>query len=197
MLTRRTVAASLIAAPLVIPRIGEVSRPASRRLIAAARAQIGVTTSYDPAYVRLAYPGGDVPVSSGVCIDVVVRAYRDAFNFDFQKAIHEDMGAHFAAYPAIWGLSRPDRNIDHRRVPNMETWLKRYGHERPDTRWMPGDLMSCRVPRNLPHIAIVSDRRGRDGHWRVIHNIGGGTREESLIDRFGEQRRFRFLPVPV
>ena len=100
-------------------------------LIAAARGQIGVTRAYDPGYSRIAYPGGDVPRERGVCTDVVIRAYRDAFGIDLQRAVHEDMAAHFAAYPRHWGLQRPDRNIDHRRVPNLERFWQRAGADLP------------------------------------------------------------------
>lgn len=102
---------SASAAPLL------AAEPWAEKLIDAAQAQIGVTTRYDPAYVRLAYPMGDVPEDRGVCTDVIIRAYRSAFGVDLQRHVHEDMRAAFADYPKIWGLARPDSNIDHRRVP--------------------------------------------------------------------------------
>ncbi|MEZ5967703.1 MAG: DUF1287 domain-containing protein [Hyphomonas sp.] len=116
------------------------------RLALAARRQIGVTRSYDAAYVRPAYPMGDVDRSRGVCTDVIIRAYRDAFDVDLQKRVHEDMLGAFSDYPRIWGLSRPDSNIDHRRVPNLERFLERNGcallpQERSG--WQPGDLSRC------------------------------------------------------
>ena len=117
---RRTLLSSLFALPL-LPDVAALNETHAARLIVKARQQIGVTTSYDPAYIGLDYPGGDVPRDTGVCIDVIIRAYRDAFGFDFQKKVHEDMAANFAAYPNRWGLTRTDRNIDHRRVPNVET----------------------------------------------------------------------------
>ncbi len=163
-------------------------------LIVRARSQIGVTTLYDGAYVSLDYPMGDVPRDRGVCIDVVIRAYRDAFEFDFQKNVHEDMAANFAAYPKRWGLTRTDRNIDHRRVPNVETWLRRQGHELPASDWQPGDIITSRVDGSLPHIGILSSRKDRRGRWKAIHNIGLGTLEDSRIWKYGDQRRFRFLP---
>jgi uncharacterized protein YijF (DUF1287 family) len=88
-------------------------------IVTAARKQIGKTVSYDPAYVGLEYPGGDLPIEKGVCTDVVVRALRDALTMDLQKLIHEDMKIAFSSYPKIWGLKKTDRNIDHRRVPNL------------------------------------------------------------------------------
>lgn len=191
--TRRSYLASLLALPFT-PSLLTHPDTRSARLVVQARTQIGVTTTYDPAYVRLDYPGGDVPRDRGVCIDVIIRAYRDAFAFDFQKQIHEDMAANFGAYPKRWGLTRTDRNIDHRRVPNVETWLARHGHELPAQDWQPGDLMTCRVGGTLPHIGILSSRKDRSGRWKAIHNIGLGTLEDSRIWAYEAQRRFRFLP---
>ena len=181
--------------PLAAGNAGWQVYPGATQLIAAARRQVGVTIDYDPAYIRLAYPGGDVPRETGVCIDVVVRAYRDAFGFDFQTAIHEDMRAHFPLYPRTWGLSRPDRNIDHRRVPNLEAWLSRHASELPAEDSKAGDILTCRVDASLPHIAIISDKTTAWGEPLVIHNIGLGAREERLIGRFGHERRFRFYPA--
>ena len=190
---RRTVLSSLFALPLV-PGVAALDETRAAKLIVRARQQIGVTTDYDPAYVGIDYPGGDVPRDRGVCIDVIIRAYRDAFSFDFQENVHEDMEANFAAYPNRWGLTRTDRNIDHRRVPNVETWLQRHGHELPATDWMPGDVMTCRVGGSLPHIGILSSQKDRLGRWRAIHNIGLGTLEDSRIWAYSNKRRFRFLP---
>ncbi len=191
--TRRTYLASLFALPFT-PGLFDHADTRGARLIVHARTQIGVTTLYDGAYVGLDYPGGDVPRDRGVCIDVIIRAYRDAFAFDFQKHIHEDMAANFPAYPKRWGLTRTDRNIDHRRVPNVETWLERHGHELPTRDWQPGDMITCRVGGTLPHIGILSSRKDRHGRWKAIHNIGLGTLEDSRIWAYGDQRRFRFLP---
>ena len=99
----------------------------SSPIVVAARSQIGRTVIYDPAYVGLAYPGGDVPIERGVCTDVVIRALRDALKMDLQKLVHEDMSAAFSKYPKIWGLRKPDRNIDHRRVPNLMKYFERRG----------------------------------------------------------------------
>ncbi|MEL7284548.1 MAG: DUF1287 domain-containing protein [Pseudomonadota bacterium] len=192
-LTRRTCFTGLFALPLA-PSLGTQFDGKSSRLITKARTQIGVTTSYDGAYVALDYPGGDVPRETGVCIDVIIRAYRDAFDFDFQEHIHKDMAANFSHYPKRWGLTRTDRNIDHRRVPNVETWLARQGHELPASDWQPGDLLTCRVGGTLPHIGILSSRKDRQGRWKAIHNIGLGTLEDSRIWAYSDQRRFRFLP---
>ncbi|MEL7541263.1 MAG: DUF1287 domain-containing protein [Pseudomonadota bacterium] len=194
--TRRTCFNGLLALPL-LPSVSARNSAKSATLITKARTQIGVTTSYDGSYVALDYPGGDVPRESGVCIDVIIRAYRDAFGFDFQEHVHEDMAANFSAYPKRWGLTRTDRNIDHRRVPNVETWLERHGHALPASDWQPGDLLTCRVSGTLPHIGILSSRKDRQGRWKAIHNIGLGTREDSRIWAYGDQRRYRFLPTNV
>lgn len=169
------------------------------RLVQAARAQVGVTLGYDGSYRRLDYPGGDVPMETGVCTDVVVRAFR-ALGFDLQVAVHEDMRAHFARYPQSWGLRRPDRNIDHRRVPNLETWLRRQGaalgaSEDPAD-YQPGDIVSWRLPGDLPHIGIVSDRH-IDGRPLILHNIGAGTHEEDVLFAYRIEGHFRWLPGPV
>lgn len=166
------------------------------RLLAAAHAQHGVTVRYDPAYARLDYPGGDVPVDRGVCTDVVVRAYR-GIGIDLQQRVHEDMRDDFAAYPALWGLRRPDRNIDHRRVPNLERYFERHGiafGANPgldDLR--PGDLVTWRLPGNLPHIGIVSDRRsGR--RPLIVHNVGAGVQVEDVLFAWPISGHYRYLP---
>ena len=192
--TRRTCLNGLFAFPL-LPSIAARHETKAASLIVHARQQIGVTTLYDPAYVALDYPNGDVSRDRGVCIDVIIRAYREAFEFDFQTHIHQDMAANFRAYPDRWGLTRTDRNIDHRRVPNIETWLQRHGHELPATDWQPGDLMTCRVGGSLPHIGILSSQKDAQGRWKAIHNIGLGTLEDSRIWSYSDQRRFRFLPA--
>ena len=192
-MSRRTALSSLFAFPL-LPSIAARGETKAASLIVHARTQIGVTTLYDGAYVALDYPNGDVPRERGVCIDVIIRAYREAFDFDFQKHVHQDMAANFSVYPKRWGLSRTDRNIDHRRVPNIETWLVRNGHELPASAWQPGDLLTCRVGGSLPHIGILSSQKDDQGRWKAIHNIGLGTLEDSRIWSYGDQRRFRFLP---
>jgi uncharacterized protein YijF (DUF1287 family) len=168
-----------------------------QKLVDAARAQIGVTTVYDPAYVRLPFPGGDVPRDRGVCTDVVIRAYRDAFGIDLQKRVHDDMKRNFAAYPTRWGLKKPDRNIDHRRVPNLQTFFSRQGGGLPVPEtfggFQPGELVTMLVANRLPHIGIVSDSRTPDGtRPLVIHNIGAGTREEDILTAFTIDGRFKY-----
>jgi uncharacterized protein YijF (DUF1287 family) len=130
-----------------------------------------------------------------VCTDVVIRAYRDAFGLDLQALVNADMRKAFRAYPKIWGLSAPDRNIDHRRVPNLRTWLSRAGSALPIPRdpagWRPGDIFTSLVEGRSPHIGLVSDRRGRSG-WLILHNIGAGTREESGLGDWPITGRYRW-----
>lgn len=168
-------------------------------VVAAARAQVGVTTIYDPAYVRLAYPGGDVPKERGVCADVVVRALRTT-GVDLQRKLHEDMKANFAAYPKNWGLKKPDPNIDHRRVPNLMTWFKRQGQAVAITKtgadYLPGDVVTWQLPGGLFHIGIVSDRKVRDGSRPLIlHNIGRGAQEEDLLFTYDIIGHYRPYPA--
>jgi uncharacterized protein len=172
------------------------SRRSATALIVAARKQIGVTTSYDPAYSRLAFPNGDVPRGRGVCTDVVIRAYRDAFGLDLQSLVNADMKAAFATYPKKWGLKTTDRNIDHRRVPNLQVFLARRGKQLPlPTRtqdWRAGDIMTCLVGGTLPHIGIISDRTSLFGTPLLIHNIGAGTREENVLGDHRITGRYRW-----
>jgi hypothetical protein len=184
----------VLAAPLaLVPSLARAA-PWQERLVAAAQAQIGETVIYDPAYVKLGYPGGDVPRERGVCTDVVIRAYRDGLGFDLQKAVHEDMAASFSAYPANWGLTRPDRNIDHRRVPNLQTFLARK-RARASGTWRPGDLVTLMLPGHLPHIGIVSAALSDDGaRPLLVHNIGRGTQREDVIGLYPLTGHYRFNP---
>ncbi len=167
-------------------------------IVLAARERTLSGVRYDGKYMRLTYPGGDVPAEIGVCTDVIIRTYRKALGFDFQKAVHEDMKANFSAYPEIWGLSRTDRNIDHRRVPNLETFLNRQGARlavttKPEN-YLPGDLVTWRLAGNLPHIGVVSDRKTPEGVPLIIHNIGSGPKEDALLFTIATHRHYRFLP---
>ena len=164
-------------------------------LVAAARSQVGVTLVYDPSYQRIAYPMGDVAPERGVCSDVVIRAFR-AVGIDLQQEVHRDMAQHFAAYPQIWGLSAPDSNIDHRRVPNLATWFERRAYAVPVSRepaaYQPGDVVSWVLDSGQPHIGIVSDRRSEDGvRPLVIHNIGWGAQEEDVLFEYRITGHFR------
>lgn len=193
MLSRRTFLAAACALPFAA-RAHATQVTIAAALVETARAQVGVTTIYDPAYVQLAYPMGDVPRERGVCTDVVIRAYRDALARDLQQSVHEDMRAHFSKYPKLWGLARTDRNIDHRRVPNLMTFLARAGAAvAGDDAPKPGDLVTMTVPPSLPHIAIVSDARSADGRRPlIVHNIGAGTREEDRLEEFARTGHYRW-----
>jgi len=156
-------------------------------LVDKAREQIGVTTSYDPAYKKLSYPGGDVPRETGVCSDVVIRAFR-GLKIDLQKEVHEDMTQAFDQYPRKWGLAHSDANIDHRRVPNLMTYFQRKGWAVPVSKkpadFHPGDVVAWNLGGNVTHIGIVSDRSSRGGTRLVIHNIGQGAAEEDILFRY-------------
>lgn len=170
-------------------------------LLAAAHAQIGVTRFYDGRYERIAFPGGDVPLERGVCTDVVIRAMR-AVGVDLQVEVHRDMRTNFTAYPQTWGLTRPDPNIDHRRVPNLETFLRRHAGsfapvDDPDA-YLPGDFVSWRLERGEPHIGIVSDLRSADGRRPlIVHNIGAGTRAEDVLFQWRMIGHFRYFSAPA
>ncbi|MGA2219131.1 MAG: DUF1287 domain-containing protein [Terracidiphilus sp.] len=177
-----------------------------QRLAEAARAQVGVTTGYDPAWTKLSYPGGDVSRSTGVCADVVIRAARDGLGLDLQKLVHEDMLAHFDAYPArkAWGSRAPDTNIDHRRVLNLEAFWTRAGARlwaadaptlgddfpRPIEL---GDIVTWMLDGRLPHVGVVV-AAGRQ--IQIVHNIGRGA-EESLIEAFSIHRAAGHYRWPV
>lgn len=164
--------------------VAQTTAPLAPQIVAGARAQIGVTTSYDPRYVKLAYPGGDVPAHTGVCTDVVVRALRAA-GVDLQKEVHEDMRSNFSAYPQNWGLKKPDHNIDHRRVPNLMRYFERKHlvvaekQSSPKT-YIPGDIVAWRLPGGLLHIGVVSDKKA-GGRPLIIHNIAAGAQEEDVL----------------
>jgi uncharacterized protein YijF (DUF1287 family) len=151
--------------------------------------------SYDPAYVKLAYPMGDVPDDRGVCTDTVIRAFRHA-GVDLQQAVHEDMRVNFSAYPKSWGLTKPDSNIDHRRVPNLETFFRRKGGSRTLSRtssdYRPGDVVSWRLfMGGTPHVGVVTRKKFR-GEPVIAHNIGAGTTEEPCLFNWEMRGWFRF-----
>ena len=166
-------------------------------LIDAAVAQTTQRVTYDGSYRRIPYPNGDVPANIGVCTDVIIRAYR-AIGIDLQQRVHEDMRAAFAAYPKHWGLSKPDSNIDHRRVPNLQTYFKRQraalSLASDPVRYKPGDLVTWMLPGNLPHIGIVTDQRSTDGKRPlIVHNIGQGPKLEDMLFAYPITGHYRFL----
>lgn len=189
---------------LILPLLLLASTPlpafanAAEQIVVAAQARTQSHVIYDPAYVKLDYPNGDVTASKGVCTDVVIRTYRKALGYDLQKAVHEDMRANFASYPKIWGAKRPDKNIDHRRVPNLETYFKRKGAELPITKnpedYLPGDIVSWRLGGSLPHIGVVSDKKSEWGTPLIIHNVGAGTVEEDFLFNTPINGHFRYHP---
>lgn len=171
-------------------------------LVAAARSQVGVTLRYDPRYERLTYPGGDVPLERGVCTDVVVRAYRQ-LGQDLQVLVHEDMRKAWDVYQrqGRWQMKGPDRNIDHRRVPNLGTYFARHGTSLSPSKeagaYRAGDIVTWRLPGNLTHIGIVSDRPSWNGVPLIIHNIGAGAREENILFSYAITGHYRWQPRRV
>ena len=161
--------------------------------------QVGSTTEYDPAYVALAYPMGDVPTRTGVCSDVVVRAFRNA-GLDLQRLIHEDMLRNFAAYPQRWELTKPDPNIDHRRVPNIATFFARHGGSLPVTQessdYVPGDVVTWSIDGS-PHTGVVSNKRRKgDDRFFIINNRGpGGAKVEDVLFAWKITGHYRWNPA--
>ncbi len=158
------------------------------RLSEAALERTRQQVTYDAAYVRLDYPGGDVAPDKGVCADVVVRALR-VLGHDLQRLVHEDMAATFSAYPDHWGLSGPDKNIDHRRVPNLETFFARIGARlttsTDPSNFQPGDIVAWNLRGAaggwLPHIGVVTHKVGVSGRPLIVHNIGSGPKLEDVL----------------
>lgn len=153
---------------------------------------------YDGSYRSIVYPGGDVPSHIGVCTDMVIRSFR-TLGVDLQVLVHEDMTANFDDYPANWGLTKPDTNIDHRRVPNLEVFFARHGESiNPDDdldAFKPGDIVSWRLGGNLPHIGIVSPNKDPVSQRPlIIHNIGRGPKEEDVLFRYRMTGHFRYTP---
>lgn len=141
---------------------------------------------YDPAYFSIPYPNGDVPLGKGVCTDVVIRAYRNAFNIDLQKEVHEDMKPNFKLYPKNWGRKTTDRNIDHRRVYNLMVFFKRKGTIKPLTKnaadYQPGDIVCWNLSGGISHIGLVVNKKSADGkRFLIVHNIGAGQVIEDVL----------------
>ena len=170
-------------------------------LVSAALERTQHQVSYNGAYYRLDYPNGDVPPNIGVCTDVIIRAYR-TLGVDLQVLVHEDMAANFAAYPSkrIWGLSSTDRNIDHRRVPNLQAFFARHGKSLPISQtpsdYKPGDLVTWMLPGNLPHIGIVTDKLAANtGNPKIVHNIGAGPRLDDMLFDYRITGHYRYEPA--
>lgn len=172
----------------------------SDKLVAAALDRTEHQVRYDGRYLRIAYPNGDVPADIGVCTDVVIRSYR-ALGIDLQQLVHEDMRADFELYPSkrIWGLTRPDSNIDHRRVPNLQSFFSRHGERlaisQQGNAYQPGDLVTWLLPGNLPHIGIVVNKRSDDGQRPlIVHNIGAGPVLADMLFDYNITGHYRFHP---
>lgn len=171
--------------------------PQLKQLVESAIDQTKVTTGYDPSYVGIDYPGGDVPLETGVCSDVVVRAFRKA-GIDLQKEIHDDMGRAWAVYPRKWGAGLPDANIDHRRVLNLMTYFDRQGKTRPITTdrddYLPGDIVTWDLSSGIEHIGIVVNTWSDVGKgYMIVHNIGAGARAEDVLLNWKITGHYRYF----
>ena len=169
-----------------------------KKLVAAAVERTEHYVMYDGSYRRIGYPGGDVPDDRGVCTDVIIRSYR-AVGVDLQLEVHEDMSSYFQVYPQQWGHTKPDANIDHRRVLNLRTFFNRQGwslivSDRAGD-YKAGDIVTCVVPPRLAHMMIVSDRKNGDGRPLVIHNIGAGVQEEDRLFEFQLTGHYRITEI--
>jgi uncharacterized protein YijF (DUF1287 family) len=181
------------------PRVSYES-PVLERLVAAAVERTKHSVTYDPAYYSIPYPGGDVPADKGVCTDEIIRSYR-AVGVDLQKEVHEDMAANFAAYPRKFGMTRPDTNIDHRRVPNLMTFFERKGRALPVTDdaadYRPGDVLTWDLGGGLTHIGILTDApSATPGRYLVMHNMGAGPRLEDVIFSWKLTGHYRYTGPP-
>jgi uncharacterized protein len=174
-----------------------VTSPKIQQLLTNAQTQTQQTNSYDPAYVAIAYPNGDIPIATGVCTDVVIRAFRAA-GVDLQQVVHEDMQKNFSEYPKEWGLSSPDPNIDHRRVPNLMRYFDRQGKSLPITRnaadYQPGDVVTWDLGGGDSHTGLVSNVKSRlTGRSLIIHNIGVGARQQDVLFNWPILGHYRYF----
>jgi uncharacterized protein YijF (DUF1287 family) len=173
------------------------SAPQLKLVIDGAVDQIGKTTSYDPAYQKLEYPNGDVPIETGVCSDVIVRAFRKG-SIDLQKEVHEDMKGNFSTYPTKWGLGKPDANIDHRRVPNLQTYLSRKNKSLATNgssdAFLPGDIVTWDLGGGVDHVGMVVNVWYKPSkRYLVVHNIGAGTRMEDVLFAWKITGHYRYF----
>jgi len=169
-------------------------------LVAAALERHNHPARYEAKYVAIAYPNGDVPADTGVCADEIVRIYRAAAGIDLQQKVHEDMVAAWNDYPHKWGARRPDKNIDHRRVPNLAAFFRRHGEtltvRNNAADYSPGDIVTWNLVKDgdLPHVGMVVNVRGPSGRWMVEHNIGGGPQVEDVLFDWKVTGHYRYLP---
>lgn len=171
-----------------------------KNIVEAAIERTKQDVTYDGSYISIPYPNGDVPRNIGVCTDVIIRSYR-ALGTDLQRLVHEDMSQHFGAYPSkrIWGLGGPDKNIDHRRVPNLQVFFSRHGKVLPRTGnakdYSPGDIVTWMLPGSLPHIGIVTDRLSEaTGNPLIVHNIGAGPSLDDMLFSYEITGHYRYEP---
>ena len=190
--------ASTDPAPVVVTKpLADNAPPQLAQIIASAIEQTTVTTGYDPAYVGIEYPNGDVAPETGVCSDVVVRAFRKA-GIDLQKEVHEDMGRAWVDYPKRWGASRRDTNIDHRRVGNLRIYLDRQGKSRAITtdrgQYLPGDIVAWGLGNKVDHIGIVVNVWSEQSKgYLIVHNIGSGARMEDVLLNWEITGHYRYF----
>src|SRR5215470_7756502 len=192
-------AAALTGLPQTQDAQGDNRQDFLKKLVAAAEQRTQHTVRYDPAYVRIPYPGGDVPPDTGVCTDEVIRSYR-AVGVDLQKEVHEDMEKNFSAYPRKWRwlTTRTDTNIDHRRVPNLMAFFSRKGEtlaisQRAED-YAPGDIVTWDLGGGVPHIGIVvSEKSAEGGRHLIVHNIGQGPKREDMLFRWKITGHYRYL----
>ncbi|HDZ31569.1 MAG TPA: DUF1287 domain-containing protein [Pseudoalteromonas sp.] len=156
--------------------------------------------AYDGAYRSIGYPGGDVPKNVGVCTDVIIRSYRK-LGIDLQKLVHEDMQNNFTLYPSkrIWGLNKPDKNIDHRRVPNLQAYFERHANVLSKSNkvsdYKTGDIVTWMLPGNLPHIGMVINESSQDtGNPLIVHNIGRGPQKSDMLFDYKITGHYWFVP---
>ena len=184
------------------PGTGSITVPfpndSARLIVEGLAIQLDSTRSYDPSYVSLDYPGGDVPLATGVCADVVVRSFRHA-KIDLQKAVYQDMKRRFRDYPKLWGLRKPDKNIDHRRVANQMRFFEHMGKDLEITtdssNFLPGDVVAWMLPGNLYHIGIVTNSlSSHSGHPLIVHNIGRGAQTHDCLFLWEIIGHYRWFP---
>lgn len=159
------------------------------KLIAGATDQIGKTIIYDPAYRKISYPNGDFSIERGVCTDVIIRAFR-SIGVDLQKLIHEDMQENWSEYPNIWGMKKTDKNIDHRRVPNIARFFKRLGMQVKDDNFLPGDIVVWDLGGGVLHVGILDANKSWNTYL-VIHNISSGVKKENILNSYNIVGKYR------
>ncbi|NEO84443.1 MAG: DUF1287 domain-containing protein [Spirulina sp. SIO3F2] len=180
------------------PQIDPIEDEFFAQVVAGAIARTSRTHIYDPSYVGMDYPNGDVPDHLGVCTDVVVRSFRNA-GVDLQQEVHEDMAANFSVYPPNWGLTGPDSNIDHRRVPNLMTFFERHNAAQEITRnpenYQPGDVIAWRLSNGLLHMGMVINERSKDNkRYLIVHNMATGTEKQDVLFAWKIIGHYRYNP---